>query len=130
MLTSWVQQAAFEPPAVTIAVNKSRYLNEWLSQHPYLILNQVGQSQGALLSHFGKGFDPDANAFENLNIESGHHGIPRLNEAMGALECEVTNQHESGDHIIYTAIITNAHGGAILDTDKPMVHIRKNGFKY
>ena len=30
MLASWVQQASFEPPQVTVAVNKSRYLNDWL----------------------------------------------------------------------------------------------------
>ena len=30
LLTSWVQQASFEPPQVTIAVNKSRYLIDWL----------------------------------------------------------------------------------------------------
>ncbi len=34
MLASWVQQASFEPPQVTVAVNKKRYINEWLAKSP------------------------------------------------------------------------------------------------
>ena len=30
MLSSWVMQAGFEPPMVTVAVNRSRYIGEWL----------------------------------------------------------------------------------------------------
>lgn len=131
MLTSWVQQAGFEPPSVTVAVNKVRYLKAWLKQHPHLTLNLIGQSQGFLMSHFGKGFEPDENAFENQRTEIGHHGIPRLSDALGALECDVTNHIETGDHFVYVAVITHAYSDASsIAQDKPMVHIRKDGFKY
>ena len=130
MLTSWVQQAGFDPPTLTIAVNNARYLNDWLKQHPYLSLNLVGQSQGFLLSHFGKGFEPEENAFEKLATEVGHHQIPCLKDAIGVIECAVTDQFSTGDHIIYIAVITNAQSRENLETEKPMVHIRKNGLKY
>src|SRR3954470_14756244 len=31
MLASWVQQASFSPPMVTVALNRKRYLNDWLA---------------------------------------------------------------------------------------------------
>ncbi len=59
LLASWIQQASFEPPQVTIAVNKSRYLNEWLSNGCSVTINQVAKGEGVLFKHFGKGFEPE-----------------------------------------------------------------------
>ena len=130
MLASWVQQAGFEPPAVTVAVNKSRYLNEWLAKSPYLVLNLVGSSQTSFLKHFGKGFEPDQPAFEGVDTADTAHGIPALAGALGRLEGVVKNKLESGDHVIYLVEIESAHAGESIDEDRPMVHIRKNGFGY
>ena len=32
MLASWVQQAAFEPPMISVGVKNGRYINDWLAQ--------------------------------------------------------------------------------------------------
>ena len=56
MLASWVQQASFEPPAVTVAVNKKRYINDWLAQHPRVVLNLIGEKQNEFLKQFGSVF--------------------------------------------------------------------------
>ncbi|MGH7200022.1 MAG: flavin reductase family protein, partial [Planctomycetaceae bacterium] len=39
MLASWVQQAAFDPPMLTVAVNRARYLHDWLSRAPRMALS-------------------------------------------------------------------------------------------
>ncbi len=130
MLASWVQQASFEPPQVTVAVNKSRYLNQWLKLNSPVTLNQVAKSDSTLLKHFGKGFEPDADAFEGIARIPGQNGQPILSNAMGSLEGTVAAQFEAGDHILYLVTIAFAHAPANQTTNEPFVHIRKNGFNY
>lgn len=128
MLASWVQQAGFNPPSLTVAVNAKRYVNDWLKASPKLAINLVGEGQTHLLKHFGRGFEPDQAAFEGLSIAESRLGLPILSDAVGYLEGTVTAQMEAGDHIIY--LLQIEHGQELLTDIKPMVHIRKNGFGY
>ena len=130
MLASWVQQASFEPPMVTVAVNRKRYLNDWLKENPHAALSLVGESQTQFLKHFGRGFEPDQPAFEGVETVRGEFGVPVLAEALGYLEGKVVGQVEAGDHMVYLLELTGAGKWDALDTEKPMVHIRKNGFSY
>src|SRR4028118_903064 len=66
MLASWVQQAGFEPPMVTVAVNADRYVGAWIDRSGRLALNQTAPARQAHLRHFGRGFTADAPAFEGL----------------------------------------------------------------
>lgn len=130
MLASWVQQASFEPPQVTVAVNKKRYINEWLAKSPQLTLNLVGESQGHFLKQFGRGFEPDEPAFEGVETSTGENGIPVLSDCLGCLEGNVINSMEAGDHVIYLVELTAGQPSEELANSGPMVHIRKNGFNY
>lgn len=130
MLASWVQQAAFSPPLVTVAVNRSRYLNDWLSEHPFCVLNVISESQKELLRHFGRGFEPDAAAFDGIECNRSEQGLPILSDSLGYLECRSIQQIEAGDHFVYVLEILNGAPGPRLDSESPMVHIRKNGFGY
>lgn len=130
MLASWVQQASFEPPMVTVAVNRSRYLNDWLAEKPQIVLNLIGESQKQFLGHFGQGFEPGEAAFDGLKINRGQTGLPILSDALGFLEGNIVSRLETGDHMIYAVQLVGAGAGADLASRKPMVHIRKNGFNY
>jgi flavin reductase (DIM6/NTAB) family NADH-FMN oxidoreductase RutF len=130
MLASWVQQASFGPPMVTVAVNRKRYLNDWLLTGAPVTLNLLSEDDGKFLKHFGKGFEPDAAAFEGLNLTRAANGLPMLADAMGCLEGKVVSRTDAGDHYIYVIELTAATAGADLETGKPWVHIRKNGLNY
>lgn len=130
MLASWVQQASFDPPAVTVAVNKSRYLNDWLAKSPQVVLNLIGESQKQFLGHFGRGFEPGEPAFEGIATTQANNGLPALADALGYLEGQVTGQVDAGDHTVYVVQITAAGHGEALTSERPWVHIRKNGFSY
>lgn len=128
MLASWVQQAGFDPPMLTVAVNAKRYLNDWLKASPKMALNLIGEGQHQFLKHFGRGFEPDQAAFEGLNIAESRLGLPVLAESLGFLEGTIAGQMETGDHVIY--LLKIEHGQEQITEIKPMVHIRKNGFGY
>ncbi len=130
LLASFIQQASFEPPQVTVAVNKSRYLNDWLKIGSPVSLNQVQKGDSTLLRHFGKGFEPGANAFEGIECTPGVSGLPLLKQAMACMEGTVDGRMEAGDHIIYLVTLTNAVANRDAAEFDPWVHIRRNGFSY
>lgn len=131
MLASWVQQASFEPPMLSVAVNTKRYLKDWLLKSPVAAISLVGKStSGKFFKQFGKGFEPGEPAFEGIEIARGTTGVPLLAESMGSLEGRIAGHCEAGDHIIFLLQVEHAVPGAGLETDEPYVHIRKNGFNY
>jgi flavin reductase (DIM6/NTAB) family NADH-FMN oxidoreductase RutF len=127
MLASFVMQAGFEPPMISVAVKLGRYVCDWISEGQPFILNLVGEGQSQFLKHFGKGFEPGAPAFEGLSISHCPRGVPILNDTMGYLECEPTSHVDSGDHRVFLARVVR---GSLHKDANPMVHIRKSGANY
>jgi len=127
MLASWVMQAGFDPPMVSVAVRQDRYVAQWLAAGSPFVLNVVPQGAKSLLSHFGRGFDPGQPAFEGLRVERTSRGTPILSGTVGHLECEPAGHVDSGDHRVFLA---NVVGGRLDSEVEPMVHIRNNGMRY
>ncbi|APZ91394.1 flavin reductase family protein [Fuerstiella marisgermanici] len=130
LLASWLQQASFEPPQITIAVNKSRYLTDWLKAGSPITVNQVSKGDSVLFKHFGRGFEPDADAFTGVETTTAENGLPLLMAAMASMEGTIVSQMEAGDHVIYLADITAAKAFKDAAEFDPQVHVRKNGFNY
>ena len=128
MVTSWVMQAGFEPPMVSVAVKLGRYVCDWLSEGQPFVLNLVGDDQKEFLKHFGKGFEPGEPAFEGIENTHCARGVPILKDAIGHLECEPAGHVDSGDHRIFLAKVVR---GKMNDAEaKPMLHIRNSGSRY
>jgi flavin reductase (DIM6/NTAB) family NADH-FMN oxidoreductase RutF len=127
MLTSWVQQCAFEPPHISIALQRDRPIIAWLSHGAAFILNILDDNQTDMIAHFGRGFALGEPAFEGLDVERPETGGPVLREALAYLECRITGRHLVGDHELFLAEVV---GGQVLNDGQPMVHIRKSGAHY
>jgi flavin reductase (DIM6/NTAB) family NADH-FMN oxidoreductase RutF len=128
LLASWVQQAGFEPPMLTVAVQRDRYVADWIAASGQFTLNQLAVGSKALIRHFGRGFAADAPAFEGLSLRDDAQGGPVLAAAMAYLDAEVDAQVVEGDHRIFLARIV---AGDVLDSDaEPFLHVRANGFHY
>jgi flavin reductase (DIM6/NTAB) family NADH-FMN oxidoreductase RutF len=56
MLSSWVMQAGFDPPMLTVAVRHGRYIGDWLATGEPFVLNLVPGESKQLLKHFANGF--------------------------------------------------------------------------
>lgn len=126
MLASWVQQAAFDPPAVTVAVKKGRPIAGMLDSSNRFVLNVMGEDANAMFKHFGKGFGPDEDAFVGVETEQSDYG-PLLTACIVQLGCAVSGKLDAGDHDVYLGRVEQAAGGP---ENKPYVHIRKNGLGY
>src|SRR4051794_35540370 len=128
MLASWVQQAGFEPPMLTVGVRRDRHVADRVAASGKFALSQLAVGSKALIRHFGRGFKPGAPAFEGLEVRHDAQGGPILAAALAYLDAEVAGELDAGDHRIFVARIVQ---GALLHPDaEPMVHVRANGFHY
>ncbi|MEX2186136.1 MAG: flavin reductase family protein [Pirellulales bacterium] len=131
MLASWVMQAGFEPPMVTVAVKQGRYVADWLDAGAdagaAFALNVVAEDDKQLLKHFGRGFEPGQPAFEGVAISRTERGTPVLDAAIGFLECVATGHVDSTDHRVFLARVES---GQLVRDAPPMVHVRKSGLNY
>jgi flavin reductase (DIM6/NTAB) family NADH-FMN oxidoreductase RutF len=128
MLASWVQQAGFQPPMVTVAVNRERFVGDWVAAAGRFTLNQLPSGSKALIRHFSRGFPPGAPAFEGLVLRDEPAAGPVLASALAFLDAEVAGELSLGDHRI---LLGRVIGGAVLEpAADPFVHVRNNGFHY
>lgn len=82
----------------------------------------------ALLKHFGRGFGPDDDAFEEIALRDRSPDGPILAGAMAYLRAEVAGSVDGGDHRVFLATILD--GDRVAPEAEPMIHLRKSGLHY
>jgi flavorubredoxin/flavin reductase (DIM6/NTAB) family NADH-FMN oxidoreductase RutF len=128
MLASWVSQATFTPPGLTIAVAKERAIESLLYSGTPFVLNILQEGQHlALMKHFLKPFAPGEDRFAHIETTKAENGGPILAEALAYLECRVEQRMECGDHWLLYAI---AEKGKVLHQGLTAIHHRKSGSYY
>jgi flavin reductase (DIM6/NTAB) family NADH-FMN oxidoreductase RutF len=125
VLVSWVQQAAFDPPSVSVCIRTGRPVASLLEVSGRFLLNVLGEEDSAMFRHFARGFAADENAFEGLDPLPTPFG-PALPHCVARLGCEVIGTVAVGDHTLYVGrvVAADANAGA------PYVHVRKTGSSY
>lgn len=130
MVASWVSQASFEPPGLTVAVAKDRAIESLLQVGDRFVLNILREdNHQQLLRHFLKRFPPGADRFAGVaTVEGAAAGGPVLGDALAFLGCRVSQRMEGPDHwIIYAEV----EEGNVADTEATTaVHHRKVGNHY
>ena len=124
VLASWVNQCAFDPPAVTIALATLRQARLLVEGAGAFIVNVLPKDDMTLLKHFSR---PPEDIFKGVKTRKGLEGIRILSDAVSYLECEVVQAIQSGDHVLYVGEIV---GGKTLKGGDPYTHVRDNGFNY
>ena len=130
MVASWVSQASFDPPGITVAVAKDRAIEALLQVGDRFVLNILREDNYQdLMRHFLKRFPPGADRFAGVStLEGVAHGGPVLGDALAFLGCRVSQRMEGPDHwIIYGEV----EQGNVSDTEaRTAVHHRKVGNHY
>ena len=130
MVASWVSQASFEPPGLTVAVAKDRAIEALMQVGDRFVLNVLREdNHQGLLRHFLKRFPPGADRFAGVaTLEGVATGGPVLGDALAFLGCRVLQRMEGPDHwIIYAEV----EQGNVADTEaSTAVHHRKVGNHY
>lgn len=129
MLVSWVQQACFEPPMVTVAVAKGKPIMPLISESRKFALCQLGQSDRLMQRKFATDSEPGDDPFLGFDLRpSLLGGVPIIAQAMAFLECELAcHMDVEGDHDLFVGHVKNA---GYREGSTPEVHLRDNGFVY
>ncbi len=125
MVASWVSQASFNPPGITVAVAKDRAIESFMQVNKTFVVNILREDNfQKMFRHFLKRFAPGANRFEDVDVINDiASGGPVLVDSLAYLDCKVSSRLETPDHWIIYGIVEK---GSVSDlTCKTAVHHRK-----
>jgi len=129
MVASWVSQASFNPPGITVAVAKDRAVEALLHKGDRFALNVLAEGrETALMKQFLQPFEPGADRFAGLELDTSPAEQPLLPDALAWLDGKVSQRMECGDHwLIYAEVDC----GGVLDAEgSTAVHPRRSGANY
>ncbi len=125
MVASWVSQASFNPPGITVAVAKDRAIESYMQVGQGFVVNILREDNyQKMFRHFLKRFAPGADRFADVDVISNiANGGPVLSDSLAFLDCKVSSRLETPDHWIIYGIVDN---GSVSDLScKTAVHHRK-----
>ena len=130
MVASWVSQASFNPPGITVAVAKDRAIEALMQVGDKFIINILEEDNYIhLFRHFLKRFLPGVDRFKGVDfLENVAQGGPVLVDALAFLGCEVKQRLETPDHWIIYALVKQ--GNVANSEAKTAVHHRRVGSNY
>jgi flavin reductase (DIM6/NTAB) family NADH-FMN oxidoreductase RutF len=126
-VASLLMQAGFEPPAVSLAIAAEREHLAAIRDHGRFAVSVLDDASRDLMSPFFRRAEPGRSPFDQLEHRPSPGGLPLLAGALAWLECRLTGEHATGDHVIVFGTVE--HGG-LLRAGDPAVHLRKNGLAY
>lgn len=126
MLASWVSQATFNPPGLTIAVAKDRAIESYLYEGDHFVLNILEQGK-QLQKYFMKKYAPGEDRFQDVKVEPTEGGLI-LTDSLAYLECRVSQRMECGDHWLVYATVEN--GKVLQPNSLTAIHHRKTASNY
>ncbi len=105
---NWVTQAAFDPPLVAVGVKVDSNTYRAIVATRVFSLNMLGKEHKDLAFTFFKPTVVEEGKLNGQPYHAGENGAPIIDAAVGALECNVVEIVERGDHHLVVGEVTNA----------------------
>ena len=130
MLASWVSQATFVPPGLTVAVKKDRAVEAFCTKGQDFALNVLSEEHAMeYIKAMSKPFAPGEDRFAAIEgTTEAANGCVVLPKAASVVECKVVKRMEAGDHWVVYATVTD--GKVLQPNALTAVHHRKTGTSY
>tara|TARA_Y100001968_G_C19448276_1_gene766767 strand:+ start:711 stop:2483 length:1773 start_codon:yes stop_codon:yes gene_type:complete len=129
MVASWVSQASFQPPGLTVAVAKDRAIENLMQVEDRFVINILQEDNYLhLFRHFLKRFPPGVDRFEGIETLDLAKGGPVFSDSLAYLGCKVKQRLETPDHWIIYSIVEE--GNVANAEAKTAVHHRRVGSNY
>lgn len=128
MLTTWIAQAGFEPPMLTLAVKNDRPILQTLKKGAPFVVNVLSKKNMDIFKNFAKPHTEGLDRFESLETDMNRAPAAVFSGAIAFMSCQVHVVVAAGDHHLVIGEIVD--GAGLNVDDEAMVHLRKNGFQY
>jgi flavin reductase (DIM6/NTAB) family NADH-FMN oxidoreductase RutF len=126
-LGSFVMQAGFEPPTVSVAVGRDRPQLADIRASRRFGLSVLDPGTRGLMAPFVRRLPEGASPFDGLAVHRTPSGSFVLSEALAWIDCELRGEFATGDHVVLFGEVTD---GALLREGDPSTHVRRNGLGY
>jgi flavin reductase (DIM6/NTAB) family NADH-FMN oxidoreductase RutF len=129
LLATWIGQASFQPPLLTVAFNKERGILKTIKEGSAITINVLSKQNTDLFKAFVRpAKEGDDDRFAGLELRENAAFGPIFEKAVSYLNCRIMKFVDAGDHQV---VIVEVLNGGMLDAgSEPMVHLRNNGFQY
>ena len=110
---TWHSPLSFEPMMYGISIGKPRFSNKILSKSRAFCVNFIPYSLEEQAVFCGRHSGEHIDKFKETGLgkeECETIDCPRIAEAAAYAECEIIDQHETGDHVFYVGKITKLEG--------------------
>ena len=124
---SFLTQVGIAPPTLCAAVGKARGPLEAMRRHGRFGVSILDAQSRGMMANFFRQPPEGGSAFDGLELVRVAGGTPVLAGALAWLECRITGEHETGDHVVLFGEVEN---GAQMREGDPAVHLRKDGLGY
>ena len=124
----WHMPASFKPPLYAISIGKDRFSLKIIQESRCFVVNFIGYSkkEEALTCGTTHGHNTDKFKATGLPKEEAEKiDCPRIGNALAYLECEVVQEIEAGDHVVFIGKIL---GGNHIDDGDRLFHTTGNTF--
>jgi flavin reductase (DIM6/NTAB) family NADH-FMN oxidoreductase RutF len=127
MLANWITQISFEPPMLALAVEHDSHLRTLIDMHGMFAINVLETGQRELAGQLGKSYTKHPDKFKDIAWKPGPAtGSPLLEAALGWVECRVTEELITGDHILYISEVVEAG----VNREGTPLTLKETGFRY
>lgn len=102
MTLSWHSPASFNPELYTIYVGKARYSYEMIRKSKCFCVNFISKDDEDMALFAGRNSGKDVDKFSEIEKEEcSEINCPRLKKALAYMECELIDEIEVGDHVVF-----------------------------
>ena len=108
---AWHMPTSFKPELYTISVGKTRLGCEMIGKSRCFVVNFMPFSLKEKVLFCGTHSGEKIDKFKEAGLtkeESEKIDCPRIKEACAFMECEVVNEIETGDHVIFIGKVLNS----------------------
>ena len=124
---SWVMQVASEPPMVAAAVH-NKHKSAWqLADLDSFVVNLLPESGLATAKTY---YGPAESGYDKLQAkdisDADVTGTPRLNGALGYLDCKIVERVRTGNHTLFIGEVV----GGELTSDSPILTTSSSKLHY
>lgn len=127
LVGSLLMQVGLDPPTVCVAVGKGRDHLAAIRGSGSFAVTVLAPEETAHMGAFFKKYEGGETPFDHVPVARSPKGNAVIEGALAWFECEVTGEHETGDHVV---VFGTVRDGALGHDGEPAIHLRTNGLGY
>ena len=132
MVAAWHMPLSFDPPMYAVAIGKTRFSLGLIKKSKCFAVNFMPAEKEKEILFCGRTSGQTADKFRESGLteeECEKIHCPRVKEALAWLECEVVEEVEAGDHIVFIGKVVNmAENNRAGIGTKRLFHLGGNNF--